>query len=184
MFVEFAGAAFDHAITLDNAQDRPEEALAIEKETLAFYIFAIKSGLHGDFEFVATVNLRPAGKSHGHIVCTVLVTFGNQVVLVPQSGTRANNAHGTAKNVEHLREFVEACLTEEAANFRYPLFRVRKFVRRGILRGIGAHGAELVDIKVRLVEANTFLLKKHRSLAIELDGDSDNKHRKRKYHNA
>ena len=184
VLVDFAGAAFDHAVALEHANERTEEALAVEKEALALYVFAVESRLHGDFEFVAAVDLRPAGQAHGHVVCTVLVAFFNQVVLVPQRRAGANNAHSPLENVEHLREFVEAGLAEEPAHLGNPLLGVAQLMGRGVLGGVGAHGAELVDVKMLLVEPHALLLEEHGSLAVELDGNSDGKHGEREHHNA
>jgi len=175
--VHFSGAAFDNAVALEHADERSEEALAIEQETLAFYVFAVEGRLHGDFEFVATVNLSPAGEANGNVIRAVLVTFSNQIVLVPQGRTRTDDTHGAAKDVEHLREFIEAGLAEEPAHAGNPFLGVAEFMRRGILGGVGAHGAELVDEKVSLVDADAFLPKEHRPLAVKLDGDRDNEHR-------
>lgn len=184
MLVDFSGAAFYYAVALEHANERTEEALAVEKETLALYVFAVQGRLHGDFQFVATVDLRPTGKAHGHVVCTVLVTFCNQVVLVPQRRTRTDYAHGPFENVEHLREFIEAGLAEDPAHLGNPLLGIAQFVRRGVLWSVGTHGAELVDVKMLLVQAHALLLKEHGALAVELDGNSDGEHREREYHDA
>lgn len=182
--MEFAGATFDHAVALEHARDCTKEALAVEKETLALHVFAVESRLHGNLELVAAVDLRPAGKAHGHVVRAVLVAFGNQVVLVPQRRARADDAHGTAKDVEHLREFIQARLAEEPAHPRNPFLGIAQLVRRGVLGRIDAHGAELVDVKMGLMQANALLLKEHRALAVELDGNSNKKHRECEYQNA
>ena len=184
MLVDFAGAAFDHAVALEHANERTEEALAVEKEALALYVFTVKGRLHGDFEFVAAVDLRPAGQAHGHVVRAILVAFFNQVVLVPQSRTRADDAHGPFKNVEHLREFIEAGFAEEPAHSRNPLLGIAQFMRRGVFRRVGTHGAELIDVKMRFVEPHTFLLEEYGALAIELDGYGDYKHGDCKYDDA
>lgn len=184
VLVDFAGAAFYHTVTLKHANERTEEALAVEKETLALYVFAVQGRLHGDFQFVATVDLRPTGKAHGHVVCTVLVAFCNQVVLVPQRRARADNAHGSLEDVEHLRKFIEACLAQEPAHLGNPFFGVAQFVGRGVLGGVGAHGTELVDVKMLLVQAYALLLKEHWALAVELDGNSDGEHGEREHHDA
>ena len=171
MLVDFAGATFDHTVTFQHADERAKETLAIKQEALALYVFAVEGRLHGDFEFVTAVNLRPAGQAHGHIVCTILVAFCNQVVLVPQRRTWADDAHGAAKNVEHLREFIETCLAEESAHLGNPLLGVAQFMRRSVLGRVGAHSAELVDVKMHLVEPNALLLEEYGALAVELDGD-------------
>ena len=182
--MKFSGAAFYHTIALEHANERAKKALAVEKETLALYVFAVEGRLHGDFQFVAAVNLRPAGKAHGHVVGTVLVTFCNQVVLVPQCRARADDAHGPFENVEHLRQFIETCLAEEPTHLGNPFFGVAQFVRRGILGGVGAHGTELVDVKMLLVDPHALLLEEHGALAVKLDGNSDGKHGERKHHDA
>ena len=184
MLVDFACAALHHTVALEHANERTEEALAVEKEALALYVFAVEGRLHGDFEFVAAVDLRPAGEAHGHVVRAVLVAFFNQVVLVPQRRARTNDAHGPFENVEHLREFIEAGLAEEPAHLGNPLLGVAQFVRRCVLGGVGAHGTELVDVKMFLVEPHAFLLKEHRALAVEFDGNGNGEHRKRKHHDA
>ena len=182
--MEFAGSAFDHAVALEHANKRTKEAFAVKGKALALHVFTVEGGLHGDFQFVAAVNLGPAGKTYGHIVGTVLVAFGNQVELIPQSRARADNAHGAAENIEHLREFIQAGLAQEPANSRNPLLGVAQFVGRSVLRGVGTHGAELVDVKMCLVQAHAFLLEEHRALAIQFDGDCYGKHREREHHNA
>lgn len=170
LLMEFTCAALHHAVALEHAREGSKETLAVKGKALAFYVFAVKGRLHGDFKFIAAVNLRPAGKANGHVVRAVLVAFRNQVVLIPQSRTRAYNAHGSAKDVEHLREFVEASLAQESAHPGNPFFGVGKFVRGRVFRGVGAHSAELVNVKVSLVETDALLLKKHGAAAIELDG--------------
>ena len=182
--MQLAGAAFYHAVALEHANECAKKALAVEKEALALYVFAVEGRLHGNFQFVAAVDLRPAGQAHGHVVCAILVAFFNQVVLVPQRRTRADNAHGPFENVEHLREFIEASLAEEPAHLGNPLLGVAQFVGRGVLGGVGAHGAELVDVKMLLVEPHALLLKEHGALAIELDGNSDGEHGEREHHDA
>ncbi len=171
VLVDFAGAAFYHAVALEHTDKRAKETLAIKQEALALYVFAVEGCLHGDFEFISAVNLRPTGQAHRYIVCAVLVSFFNQVILVPQRRTRTDDAHGPFENVEHLREFIEARLAEESAHLGNPLLGVAQFVRRSVLGRVGAHGAELVDVKMLLVEPYAFLLEEHGALAVELDGD-------------
>ena len=55
---------------------------------------------------------------------------------------------------------------------------------RGVLGGVGAHGAELVDVKMLLVEPHALLLEEHGSLAVELDGNGDGEHGEREHHDA
>ena len=184
VLVDFAGAAFYHAVALEHANERAKKALAVEKEALALYVFAVEGCLHGDFQFVATVDLRPAGQAHGHVVGTVLVAFFNQVVLVPQRRTRADDAHGPFENVEHLREFIKASLAEEPAHLGNPFFWVTQLMGRGVLGGVGAHGTELVDVKMLLVEPHALLLKEYGSLAVEFDGNGNGEHREREHHDA
>lgn len=177
LLVHFASAAFDNAIALEHADKRPEEALAVEQEALAFHIFAIEGSLYRDFQFVTSVNLSPAGEANGHIVCAVLVAFFDQVVLIPKGRTRTDDAHGSFEDVEHLREFVKTRLAEESANLRNPFLGIAEFMRRSVFRRVSTHGAELVNVEMFLVETDAFLLEKNRSLAIELDGDSNREHR-------
>ncbi len=55
---------------------------------------------------------------------------------------------------------------------------------RGVLGGVGAHGAKLVDVKMLLVEPHALLLEEHGSLAVEFDGNSDGEHGEREHHDA
>ncbi len=57
-------------------------------------------------------------------------------------------------------------------------------MRRGVLGGVGAHGAELVDVKMLLVEPHALLLKEHGALAVELDGYGNGEHGEREHHDA
>ena len=184
LLVDFAGAALHHAVALEHANERTKKTLAVEKETLTLYVFAVEGRLHGNFQFVATVDLRPAGQAHGYVVGTVLVTFCNQVVLVPQCRARADDAHGPFENVEHLREFIEAGLAEEPAHLGNPLLGVAQLMGRGVLGGVGAHGAELVDVEMLFMEPHALLLKEHGALAVEFDGNSDGEHGEREHHDA
>ena len=178
--MKLPSAAFDHTVALEHTHERSKKAPAIKQKAPTLDVFAVEGRFHGYFKFVASVNLRPAGQADRNVIRSVLIPFGNQVVLVPERRTRTDNAHGPLENVEHLRELVEACLAKEPAHACNPFFRVAQFVRRGVLGGIDPHCAKLVDVEVSLVDSHTFLFEKHGAFAVKFDGNSDNEHRERK----
>ena len=91
LFVQFAGAAFDDAFAHEDGEDRPEEAAAVEEEAQILDVFAVELRLDGDLQFVATVDLRPAGEAGADVVGAVFVSLLDEIRLVPQGGSRPSS---------------------------------------------------------------------------------------------
>lgn len=113
LFFHLSGAAFHHTVALQHGGDGTQEALYIQGEGFpaAFVqnlsVVAVQAGFYIDFQFIAAVNLCPAGKARSHIVGTVFVTLFHQVELIPQSRTRSDDAHAAYKDIKNLRQFVQ-----------------------------------------------------------------------------
>ena len=78
-----AGAALHHAIMLEHGGNSAKEAFHIQPKADMLHIPAIQLCLLGDFQLVPAMDLRPAGQPRAHIVCAVLIPFGQQVILIP-----------------------------------------------------------------------------------------------------
>ena len=139
LVVQFAGSAFDDAFLHQDGENRPEEAAAVEKETQILDIFAVKFRFDRNFQFVATIDLRPAGEARADVVGAVFVAFFDQIRLVPKGGTRPDDAHLADEDIEDLRQFVKARLPQEGADLRDVLFRILQQMRRNIMRRIDFH---------------------------------------------
>ena len=125
--MKFTRAALDNPVVFKNGFYRSEKALYVERETQFLDVFAVQFSLYRDFEFVPAVYLRPAGKPGAYRIRAVFVAFGNEIVLIPESGARSDNRHLSEQNVEKLRQLVEARLSQELP------------YRREILIGIFEH---------------------------------------------
>ena len=154
-----------------------ENYLQIKRYRTFFYVLNVKNNLFLGAEVVSAVDLCPAGKSGLYVVRTVLVALLDQIVLIPKSRTRTDNAHTSAEDIEELGKLVKAGLAQKSAHLGDPALRVVQLVCRRVVRSVGAHCAELEDVEVLFVNSHALLLKKYRSLAVALDRDSDNDHR-------
>jgi hypothetical protein len=78
---------------------------------------------------------------------------------------RPDGAHVAAKNVEELRQLIEACGAEQPSHPRDPA---------------GAHRSELQDVKRSALVPEAFLPKDHRPTVIEQYRHRDHRHRRGK----
>ena len=113
-------AAFYDTVFFQHAGDGADEAFAVEEEAHFLYVFAVVSGLYLYRQFVAAVYLRPAGEAGADVVGSVFVALGDEVVLVPQRGTRADDGHLPSKNAPNLRQFIKARFAQEFSASSYP----------------------------------------------------------------
>ena len=86
----------------------------------------------------------------------------DEIFLVPERGARANDAHVANEDIQNLRQFVKAALSQEFADTRDVLFRFVQKVCRHIMRRIHFHGAEFVHGKERFPFSDTLLRKQNR----------------------
>ena len=173
LVVQFAGSAFDDAFLHQDRENRPEEATAVEKETQILDIFAIKFRFDRNFQFVATIDLRPAGEARADVVGAVFVALFNQIRLVPEGGSRPDDAHLADEDVENLRQFVEARLPQEGADLRNVLLRILKQMRWNVMRRIDLHCTIFQDGEELLVLPDSLLAKKDRAWIADDDAQAD-----------
>ena len=95
----------------------PEDA-EIERDRLPVQILAIEFNLDGNGKFVATIDLRPSGKSRDKLVNATVRPQGNQISLVEERRARPHEALVSRKYAEELRQLIEARPAEESANRR------------------------------------------------------------------
>ena len=148
------------------------------------HIPAVQLCLFGNFQLVPAMDLRPAGQPGAHIVCTVLIPFGQQVVLVPKRRARADDRHIPHKDIPQLGQLVQTGLAQKVPHAGDILLRVVQQMGGHIVRGINAHSAELEDLEMPLADAHTLLPEKHRPGRVQLDGNSQKQQQPRKAQNA
>ena len=83
-------------------------------------------------------------------------------------------------HVEELRQFVDAGLADEAADAGDARIVLGDALLHRMVGHVGAERAEFVDLNQFVVEAVTALLEEHRAAAVQLDGDGDQQHQRRR----
>ena len=136
-------------------------------------IFAVKFRFDRNFQFVATIDLRPAGQTWADVVGAVFVALFDQIRLVPQGGSRSDDTHLADEDVEDLRQFIEARLPQEGADLRDVLLRILKQMRWNIMRCIDFHRPVLQDGEQLLVLPDALLTEKDRAWIADDDTQAD-----------
>ena len=141
--MQSAGAALHHAVVLKHRGNGAEEAFHIQPKAQMLHIPAVQLGLLRDLQFIAAMDLCPAGQARAHIVCMVLVALCQQIILVPQSRPRADDRHITYKDIPQLGQLVQTGLAQEMTHAGDILVRVVQQMGGHIVGRVDAHGAEL-----------------------------------------
>lgn len=175
-----ACSAFRDPAAAEDVAEGPEETAQVHAETEALGVFAVEAGFLGDSEVVAAVDLGPAGEADRDVVGAVFFALLDEVVLVPERGPGADDAHVAGKDVEDLRKFVDRKFAHHAADARDALVGVLKKMGRDIARSIDAHGPELQDVEVGLMDADSLLAEEDRAARVELDRDDDSQEERQK----
>ena len=143
---------------------RSEKALDVEQKAHSLYVFAVPPRLFGNRQLVAPVDLRPAGQPRQHVVCGILISFGNLIILIPQCGARADERHFALQNVEKLRQLVHTGCPEESSYRKNARILLPCFYRSALLFRIHDHGAEFVNTEHLSIQCQTLLGIKYRAL--------------------
>ena len=93
----------------------------------------------------------------------ILISLGHQILLIPERGARADNGHIANEDIPKLRQLVEACFSQHAANAGNAMVGILQLMRRNITRGFHMHGSKLKDLEKRLILAHALLPKEHRA---------------------
>ena len=80
-----------------------DQDVAVEAEAAALEVFTVESDLDRYAAVVAAVDLRPAGKAGNQLVNSTAGTERDEVVLIEERGTRADEAEVAAQNAPELR---------------------------------------------------------------------------------
>ena len=102
----------------------PKKHFTSSPKADVLHIPAVQLCLFGDFQLVPAMDLRPAGQPGAYIVCTVLIPFGQQVVLVPKRWARADDRHIPHKDIPQLGQLVQTGLAQKASHAGDILLRV------------------------------------------------------------
>ena len=76
---------------------------------------------------------------------------------------RADKAHLAPEDVDELRQLIEACFAQHAANAGNAAIGIFQLMRRNIAGGFHMHGSKLEDLEKRFILANALLPKEHRA---------------------
>ena len=104
------------------------------------------------------------------------ILLGELLDEVRALGARTDEAHVAVEDVPDLRQFVEAGGADEGADARDARVVVGRELRAGVLLGVDAHRAELVDLVGLAEAAGADLAVEGRAAVFELDGDGDGHH--------
>ena len=104
------------------------------------------------------------------------VSLGELLDEVRALGARPDEAHVAVEDVPDLRQLVEAGGADEGADARDARVVVSRELRAGVLLGVDAHRAELVDLVGLAEAAGADLAVEGRAAVLELDGEGDGDH--------
>src|SRR2546425_2843662 len=125
------------------------------------------------------VDLPEASDAGPHAEPAPLPVLADPKVVPYGERSRPNQAHGALQNVEELRQFVDACLSEKFSDPRDA--RVMLDLEGGrahfipicelclLLFGVSDHGTKLIHPKSSLVHADPFLDKENRAARSEFN---------------
>src|SRR6201996_2401049 len=174
------GAALSGLLGAAAANDRLdglEHDEEVEAHRLVLEVVEVVGELSAGFGgrgALAVTDLRPAGEAGADHVAQVvernlLREPGGELGAL---GARADEAHLTAKNVPELRNLVDACLAQKAAEAGNA--RVVFGGPAGALGfGVDEHGAELVDLEVFILVSDARLREEDGTFRRELDREGD-----------
>ena len=106
--VQRAGAALYDSIMGQYRFDGAKKAAHIQPKAQVLRIVAIQAGLFLNLQFIPAVDLCPASQTRPQIVGSVLIPGIQQVVLVPQRRTGADDRHIPHKDIPQLRQLIQA----------------------------------------------------------------------------
>ena len=105
--VNCSGSTFNNAFAPNNRGYRAKETFHIHPKAHVLDIVTIQLRFHINLLFVPAVDLRPSRQTGTNVVCSVFITFFDQVKLVPEGGPRSYNRHIPDKNIKELRQFIQ-----------------------------------------------------------------------------
>ena len=124
-------------------------------------------------EIIPAVHLRPAAQAGTHVVGPVLIPQGDQVILIPQGGSWADQGHFSLEDIPQLGQLVQTGHTQETPHRRNITGRARQIVGGHVVGRIGTHGAEFINAEQFLVHPHPLLGKDHPARAVQPDRQRD-----------
>ena len=118
----------------------------------------------------ATVNLRPAGQARPDVEPLAL-PLGVRLDLVAQRRPRPDQAHLAAHDVPELRQLVDRGAAKDPADARDPAVARVDGVAGTLVLGVDDHRAELEQLEVLAVLADTGLAEEDGAAVLDLDRD-------------
>lgn len=186
--VQLTSAALDYAVAFGHRNDCAEEAFHIHGKSApgagieAGYVVSVQLGLDRNLQLIAAIYLSPAGEAGLHVVGAVFIALGHEVILVPEGGARADDAHVADEDVPNLGQLIQTGFAKELANAGDILLGVLQQVRGGVAGGAHLHAAELVQREEALALAHSLLGEEGGTRVGQLDGDDEHNEHGRKHH--
>lgn len=155
---------------------RQDQYPQVEHETLTSQILGVIGNFQGNFQFIPSIYLGPACQPRLEGMDACFCAGCNQVILVEKGRARADEAHLTFEDAPELRKFVQAALSQEAANRCEMPGRIGQEMG-GDNGGVGAHGSELRHQKDAVVLTDASRPINYGSGRGQTNGKGDDDHR-------
>ena len=149
----FWQALVRHAILRRNFKGGAPQDLQVKPERAPSQIFRVKAYLLWNGQFIAAIDLRPTGQTWHQVAHAARGAQFNEVCLIKQRGSRANETHVAFENAPQLRNLIKAGFSQQRAD--------RRYVRCGFGKQMSwlcwrahAHGAKLWHAKDSVAPAD------------------------------
>lgn len=168
-----------NSVAPDHFQGRQENDPEIEKKRALAQIVFVQGNLLWDRQFVAAVDLCPAGQTRQQSVDAALYAQGYEVVLIEKGRARADDAHLPFEDAPELRQFVEAGFAQEGADRRQIDLGVLQQMGRD-RRRVGAHAAKFRHAEDLVFAADPIRPIEDRAARRQPHGEGDDQDRNEK----
>ena len=172
-FMQFPCAAFHNAVRLYHACNRTEKTFCVHEKSLFPHIFTVQFRFLHNFQLIPPVNLRQTCQSGQNIICPVFLPLRNQIILIPQRGTRTDHAHFSPENIPNLGKFIQTGLAQYLSNSCYVLFGISHLVCRDIVRRGHLHGTELMQQEKMFIFSCSLLCEENRTWIVNFNRKTD-----------
>lgn len=148
------------AFATEDGGDSKDYYFHIEPEGFSLEVFFFVGYFVFEGEFVAAVDLCPAGEAWFELVNAGIDAQLHEVVLVVECGAWAYKDHFAFDDVDEVGQFVEAEFAYEGAGFEQVFLWVSEQVG-GDIGCVFFHAAEFVEHEEAVVDADAFLCKEY-----------------------
>lgn len=115
-----------YAVSPQNLLSRHPHYLQVKPSRLHSQIFCVKGNFVGYGQFIAAIDLGPAGQARNQLVNPKPRPQFDQVRLVEECRTGSHEAHVASENVPELRKLVKAAFAQKRTYGREMGSRIRQ----------------------------------------------------------